>query len=180
MRGDPGAKRRKSGVYGAFTRRSLLRDGGDIGGRRPQTPQGTLSPGNSHSRAVNSAPCDFRCSAYLHPPGNSHSRILRMLLVIPNSSPTFNRHRRRWASVPLAAAGSGPRLGVWGDWSRARPVGDEARRNVGNGKERLRDYSVSRPEIPHRSHREANPDGRLPNSPVLFENRMNQAVPNEI
>ena len=123
MRGDPGAKRRKSGVYGAFTRRSLLRDGGDIGGRRPQTPQGTLSPGNSHSRAVNSAPCDFRCSAYLHPPGNSHSRILRMLLVIPNASPTFIRHRWRWASVPLAAAGSGSRLGVWGDWSRARPVG---------------------------------------------------------
>ena len=29
---------------------------------------------------------------------------------------------------------------------------DEARRNVGNGKERLRDYSVSRPEIPHRPH----------------------------
>ena len=85
--------------------------------------RGLGTPGNSHSRAASGTPCDFRRSACLHPPGNSHSRILRMLLVIPNASPTFIRHRWRWASVPLAAAGSGSRLGVWGDWSRARPVG---------------------------------------------------------
>ena len=90
---------------------------------RAKRRRGLGTPGNSHSRAASGTPCDFRRSACLHPPGNSHSRILRMLLVIPNASPTFIRHRWRWASVPLAAAGSGPRLGVWGDWSRARPVG---------------------------------------------------------
>ena len=108
-------------------------------------------PGNSHSRAASGTPCDFRRSACLFP--------------------------------PQAAAGSGPRLGAWGDRSRARPVGpkpsapsgrrSEAERRElqgappavrlcrlpgsmkrggasGNGKERLRDYSVSRPEIPQR------------------------------
>ena len=150
-----------------------------------EAKKGSGEPGNSHSRAASGTPCDFRRSACLFPPGNSHSRILRMLLVIPNASPTFIRHRWRWASVPLAAAGSGPRLGVWGDWSRARPVGpkpsapsgrrSEAERRElqgappavrlcrlpgsmkrggasGNGKERLRDYSVSRPEIPQLSY----------------------------
>ena len=51
-----------------------LRDGGltpmPLLGALPQTPQGTVSPGNSHSRAVNSAPCSSRSSASLfRPPG---------------------------------------------------------------------------------------------------------------
>ena len=55
-------------------------------------------------------------------PGNSHSCA---------ASGTPCDFRRSACLFPAQrAAGSGPGLGVWGDWSRARPVGDEARRNV--------------------------------------------------
>ena len=55
-------------------------------------------------------------------PGNSHSRAA--------SGTPCDFRRSACLHPPLAAAGSGPRLGVWGDRSRARPVGDEARRSV--------------------------------------------------
>ena len=37
-------------------------------GALPQTPPGTVSPGNSHGRTASSAPCDFRRSACLFCP----------------------------------------------------------------------------------------------------------------
>ena len=49
-----------------------------------------------------------RRSARLHPPGNAHSRGFQPLLVVPDVPPACFRHRRRQASVPQAAAGSGP------------------------------------------------------------------------
>ena len=63
------------------------------------------------------------------------------------------RHSLRFPTLrlPVTASGSGrlrSQARGLGDWSRARPVGKTARRNVGNGKERLRDDSVSRSEIP--------------------------------
>ena len=48
---------------------------------------------------------------------------------------------------------------VW-DRSLPRPVGEEGRRSVGNGKERLRDYSVSRIGSPTSLLREAQSKNR--------------------
>ena len=58
--------------------------------------------------------------------------------------------RALWAKKRGGASGTA-RSTACGATMQAPRV-DEARRNVGNGKERLRDYSVSRTEIPQRSH----------------------------
>ena len=105
--------------------------------------------GNSYSRDASVAPCDFQRSACLFPPGNAHSRGFQPLLVVPDVLPAFIRHWRRQASVPLAAAVSGPRLGV---------LGDEIPQRF---------YIAKRSKI-RQSGSETNPDGRRSNSPVFL------------
>ena len=57
--------------------------------------------------------------------------------------------RAQWAKKRGGASGTA-RSTACGATMQAPRI-DEAKRNVGNGKERLRDYSVSRTEIPQRS-----------------------------
>ena len=111
--------------------------------------RGLGTPGNSHSCAASGTPCDFRRSACLFPPGNAHSRGFQPLLVVPDVPPACFAHWARQASVPLAAAVSGPRLGV---------LGDEIPQRF---------YIAKRSKI-RQSGSEANPDGRRSNSPVFL------------
>ena len=81
--------------------------------------------------------------------------------------------------MPPNRSGAGAERALWAkqrgetrDWSRVRPAGETARRNVGNAKERLRDYCVSREQGVRVSARLCEFPGsvaqRSPRSPTYF------------
>ena len=103
-------------------------------------PPRFIDPGSLHSRTAGGAPCSSRRSASLHRP-----------LGALGFGPTGRARLRSpqtpsLGSEPSAPCGIEAERALW-DRSRARPVGDEARRSIGNCKERPKGATMHVPRV---------------------------------